>query len=292
MINSDNILAYIKYLYQKKYGQPSPAQLVSSWRKVEAYQIDAELQKLYQHWGWTHEESQQHETDFVTLAAILDENRQAETSVENTTTINEAPLPSIETKKKRSVWIWVLPILMLGLAYLVYDYVSQQQDDSETQTQNTEGTLLREPIVDESEEEIDTTEYLVEETDTLMVSDTTVLSMDDRQNILNVKSFIFAEDDRNIDKMFELVSPNIYKYYDLNYPTKAQLRTRYEHLWSITKNNTNYISDIKKVNERRYEVFGSYEYVGLNTQERKQQRTHLLFEMDENNRILSIDNAQ
>ena len=287
MINAHNILAYIKFLYQKKYNQAAPAQLVSQWRTVEAHNIRPELQKLYAHWGWTEDDIQKNENDFVQLSGIINE------------TVVAQPEPIIvekyieRPKKKRSYLLWIIPIAIALAAYGFYsDYFVQNNHEAETPQEQTAGSLLEEPIEEEPEYIEDTTaiEEVLDEIDSTDISAEPEPNLNDQQNIANIKSFIFAEDNRNFDKITSLISPNIYKYYDLNYPTKAQLRNRYEHLWSITQNNTNYISAVNKVGDRSYEVKGSYEYVGVKTQERKQQKTHVLFEMDEDNKILSIDN--
>ena len=77
MINSDNVLAYIKYLYQKKYDQVAPAQLLSQWRNVAPHEIRNELHKLYEHWGWSNTESRKTEDDFLQIAELLKPAQQA-----------------------------------------------------------------------------------------------------------------------------------------------------------------------------------------------------------------------
>lgn len=283
MINSDNILAYVKYLYQKKYDQVAPAQLLSQWRNVAPHEIRNELHKLYEHWGWSNSESRKTEDDFLQIAELL----KPTTVTEPETIIIEKEV-AVKSKRSRSIWAWIVPILLLGLSYSLY--MNYQNDKKETlpePVEKTSGTLLEEAVIEDTAQEL---VIAPDPIDTLPdPADPNEITFDDKQSMANIKSFIFAEDDRNTSKMFSLLSPNIYKYYDLNYPTESQLTNRYEHIWSITESNTNYITEVKKVDERKYQVLGTYEYLGLNTQEQKSLSTNLIFETDENNKIISID---
>lgn len=282
MINSDNVLAYVKYLYQKKYDQVAPAQLLSQWRNVAPHEIRNELHKLYEHWGWSNTESRKTENEFLEIAELI----KSAPAVEPIVIEKEVLVPA---KKSKSIWPWVVPILVLGLSYSLYtNYQNDTNNSTDDPVERTTGTLLEDTVA----EEPTIIDSIVNEEpqDTMSdPEDPNQITFDDRQSMANVKSFIFAEDDRDTVKMFSLLSPNIYKYYDLNYPTESQLTTRYEHIWSITKNNTNYITEVKKVAKNKYQVLGSYEYFGLNTQEQKSLNTNLIFETDESNRIISID---
>jgi hypothetical protein len=130
---------------------------------------------------------------------------------------------------------------------------------------------------------------LQQDPDETIISDTE-LSFDDKQSMANIRSYILSEDNRDLNQINSYLSGNMYKYYDLSYPTSSQLQKRFEYVWGITSNNHNYISEVKKIGERRYQVSGTYEYFGLKSQEDKTVNTNLIFETDENNKIISIDN--
>ena len=283
MINSDNILAYIKYLYQKKYNDVAPAQLLSQWRNVAPHEIRNELHKLYEHWGWSNSESRKTENEFLEIAQLL----QTPPAAEKETIIVEKEVP-VPAKKKRSIWPWIMPLLAMGLGYSIYlNYQNGKENTESTAEEQTTGTLLEEPVVQPTLTDTVATQEAI---DTIPdPADPNTITFDDRQSMANIKSFIFAEDDRNQEKMFALLSPNMFKYYDLSYPTPEQLKNRYEHIWSITENNTNYITEVKKIGKKKYEVLGTYEYFGLNTQENKSTPIDVVFETDESNRIISID---
>lgn len=282
MINASNILTYIKFLYQKKYEQVAPAQLLSQWRSVPEHQIQTELQKLYAHWEWSVSQGRKKEEEFIKLSAILAEAETVQQPQNIETKLSE------EKPKRKGNWLrWFSPLLLLALAYGIYTNYEGDKNDIDTQ-EKTSGTLLQEPAQEPPliEEPIIAMNDTIDQTEGVPNSTETT---DDKLNKANIKNYIFAEDDRNLETLFGLLSPNIYKYYDLDYPTQNQLRNRYEHIWEITKDNTNYISEVKKVGERTYEVFGTYEYFGLKTEKTKMQDTHVRYEMDADNKIISVD---
>jgi len=283
MINASNILTYIKFLYQKKYEKVAPAQLLSQWRSVPEHQIQTELQKLYAHWEWSVSKGREKEEEFIKLSEILLQKE----VVKQEAVILEAAAPK-ETAKRKGGWLkWFSPLLLLALAYGIY--TNYEREDNVTNAQEkTNGTLLQEPAQEPTAIDVP----IIEQSDIVDENEAPVAeaeTMNDKLNKANIRSFIFAEDARDLEALYALLSPNIYKYYDLDYPTQNQLRNRYEHIWEITKDNTNYIDEIKKVDAGTYEVKGNYEYFGLKTAEIKRLATHLRYEMDNDNKIISVD---
>lgn len=52
-INSQNIIAYIQYLYKNKYGVDASEEIIESWKKLSDQEINNHLQTMYQKWQKT-----------------------------------------------------------------------------------------------------------------------------------------------------------------------------------------------------------------------------------------------
>ena len=64
MINKTNIVAYINFLYQKKYNRPAPEELLESWKGLNDNETAIHLTGLYNHWGLDRISSKKYEADF------------------------------------------------------------------------------------------------------------------------------------------------------------------------------------------------------------------------------------
>ena len=83
---------------------------------------------------------------------------------------------------------------------------------------------------------------------------------DDESNINQIRTFVDLESQRNFEAIYKCFASNMRRYWDLTNPTKAQLKNRYEHSWSITTDGKNEIVDIKKVDAFTYDLHAIYKF--------------------------------
>jgi eukaryotic-like serine/threonine-protein kinase len=77
-----------------------------------------------------------------------------------------------------------------------------------------------------------------------------------------IRSFVEAEDNRDVAGINRYLSENMSRYWDILSPTYEQIYNRYQHIWSITAYSKNTISHIERQNESTYIVFTRFVYLG------------------------------
>lgn len=99
-------------------------------------------------------------------------------------------------------------------------------------------------------------------------NDQNVPSAQTDQNIQTIKDLVAAEQNRDFNSIDSHYSPNMIRYWDLNYPTTAQLERRYNYLWNITLSSSEQIEKIEKVGENTYDLYTNESYTNRKGQYR------------------------
>jgi V8-like Glu-specific endopeptidase len=69
-----------------------------------------------------------------------------------------------------------------------------------------------------------------------------------------IRNYIRAEDNRDFGAIWSFYAPYPLQYWDLNNPTKEDIRNRYEHNWSVISSSSNEIQSIRKINAQTYDM--------------------------------------
>ena len=106
-----------------------------------------------------------------------------------------------------------------------------------------------------------------------------------------IRGLLAAEDEKDFSKIESFFSENPEQYFDLKYPTRDQLQKRYQHLWSLTSNPKNTITNIEKKENNKYVVTSNYEYFGLKSQTTIIKRDiRTIFILNTEGEIVSVSN--
>lgn len=99
-------------------------------------------------------------------------------------------------------------------------------------------------------------------------NDQNVPSAQTDQNIQTIKDLVATEQNRDFNSIDSYYSPNMIRYWDLNYPTTAQLSRRYNYLWNITLSSSEQIEKIEKAGENTYDLYTNESYTNRKGQYR------------------------
>jgi hypothetical protein len=101
-----------------------------------------------------------------------------------------------------------------------------------------------------------------------------------------VRDFLEAEDSRDFERISFFMSPNIRRYYDSKNPLIANLKRRYENVWSYTSNSRNSIYGIYKTDDFTYDLVTIYTYSDNTKEKSFSIRSKIRFIFDSNKKIL------
>jgi ABC-type molybdate transport system substrate-binding protein len=111
-------------------------------------------------------------------------------------------------------------------------------------------------------------------------------SDDDRQNIQNIHDLLAAEESQNFDAIYSYFSPSMEQYWDISYPTREELETRYNDTWQKSSDAKHYNTEIEKINEKMYVLKGTFQYFSFKKQQTKTLPIRTFFQFDENGKIV------
>lgn len=97
-----------------------------------------------------------------------------------------------------------------------------------------------------------------------------------------IYQFITAENERNLETMFNYFSESIYQFWNISHPYPEEIKDRYNASWSKYEYTNTEIIDISELSENYYHVKVRYEYNGnikVNT---------IYFEFDDYGKINAI----
>jgi|GEM_PF-1367110 len=100
-----------------------------------------------------------------------------------------------------------------------------------------------------------------------------------------IRDLISAEDERDFDLIYSFYSSNLRRYWDVNYPTKDELRERYYHSWKTLQSSRNEIVRIDLVDLQTYDLHTTFKYVTKNDDYRSV-NSIVRFVFDDNGKIV------
>ena len=103
-----------------------------------------------------------------------------------------------------------------------------------------------------------------------------------------IKRCFQAENEQNFNDLFNLFSSDMKRYWDIKNPTYNQLKNRYDHIWSITKDGKSEVVNIKKVNAETFEVSLSHSYTSIKTNKYYTNSYKIHFVFDKYGKIIEI----
>ena len=103
-----------------------------------------------------------------------------------------------------------------------------------------------------------------------------------------IKSFVQAEDRRDIVSINKYLSSNMSRYWDIINPAYEAIYDRYQHIWSVTPYSKNQILHIEKQNESTYILFTRFEYFSNDKQKLIIKDNRVCFVFDDDIKIKEI----
>ena len=259
-------------------NQPAPQELLNSWRDLSENEVVIHLNGLYNHWNLDAITAKNYEQEFATKAQhtpimppIGNYTTREFSSAQPQPTYNY-PAPSPEAPRKNNTWIWVV-LLLAALAGTGFYYYSLQQKDTsvDPQIQQTDTTQIAKPEVAKPEP-IEPAAPKENEVD--------------KENAREVRNLLMAEENRNFEDIYSHFSPNMERYWDINYPTYDELRDRYQHSWDITDRSNHSDVKVTKVGTNTYDVSSTYRYFSVKDQVEKTVKSKVRYVFDNSGKII------
>lgn len=160
--------------------------------------------------------------------------------------------------------------------------------DSASNSSNTKPRVIIKTIT-KTDTIRDTIKVIQDPTAEKSVNYNTLSSLDENIIAGRIRMFLSAENHRDISSILSCFSPNLQRYWDIQYPTKAMLSNRYFTIWAKIRNNQNILKNIERVNEHTYIYIVDYTFYSLKDQTYKtvyNSRIRVVF--DDNYKIISI----
>lgn len=298
MINAANIAAYIRFLYQQKYQAPAPAEVIDSWSQLPEEEIPGQLQALYDHWGLDADAAAHYEQVFVSESkkqasagnffapppgAQPDARQQAAV---HPTPVNPAYTPPPENvyssvqPPKSNAWktIAIVAVVLLLIAGGIFAYQSYQNQNPDTSTLP--------PTTDTTMAYTQPTPTPLPEPEP-MVAD---LALDelDQYNIDVIHQLLAAEDEQNLEAALSYYAPYMERYWDISYPTEAQLQKRYEDSWQKVADARNTVTAVRKIAPLTYDTDISYTFYQIAKDTTNTVNSTLRFVFNENHQVSQV----
>jgi hypothetical protein len=309
MITNLNIRGYINYLYLQRNGSNAPQELLQKWSALPNDDIKNQLHNLYTSWHLSLQESNQYEQQYVeAINASLPKIEPISSPKINTTPHQILPhqtqeaRPYIPQKKSSSILAWLFALIGVGciIGFGIWAMQNKSKDvaaneitPSENNIPSVAPAIIEEPIInfDSAKNATQTiaTDSAMDGEDEEELPSTIALSESDNQNINSIKQLITAEEDRDFDKIYSYYSPSMEKYWDINYPTRDELQTRYAKVWQRSSNPKHTNVEVQKMAENKYVASGLYEFFQVKTNSTKIISFKNVFSFDENGKILITD---
>jgi hypothetical protein len=322
MISTLNIRGYINYLFLQRNGSNAPQELLNKWSTLSNEDIQVQLQNLYNSWQLGSDESNRYQQMYLqAIAATMPTPAPPPLPAQQPTAYTPHQIqphqtqearPYIASQKSSGVAKWIIGLLLLGciIGGVVW-YVNSKDEYVEAATAATDAptvvenntpsmaptpTVTAEPVVDfdsarratESATPATQTDYEPEENDAEGVG----VSAKDEDNIKAVNQLLNADESRNFDNIYNYYSPSMEKYWDISYPTREELQTRFTKLWQKTSNPKHSNVTVNKIGENTYLAAGLYEYFGLKTKTNQIVSFKTIYKFDENGKIIYENNGK
>ncbi len=132
MINKNNIISYIQFLYRRKNGTDAPEALLEKWRSIPEAEILTRLDHLYESWNYNLVQRGALVQEFINVNVTNTAPVNTTASIKSTPTYqalpaNEPPSKSVVTTKQGNTFMRILSTILLVVAFcgglfLAYKY--------------------------------------------------------------------------------------------------------------------------------------------------------------------------
>lgn len=291
MINRNNIVEFISFLYQKKFNQPAPQDLLDSWSGLNDNETTIHLNGLYRHWNLDAISSKNYEQEFLNRTQgtmhtpifpsanpVTDNtNYQPPAYPQNPAPQQQyappsPPPPSAPKKGGSGLIIGILLVIIAaGAGYYVWDL--NRKDTS-------------------APPEVTATDNNIKKADTAQKAPVPVQAAkpeqteDDKKNARVIHDLLYAESGRSFDDIYKYFDPNLERYWGINYPTYDELKAEYEKTWAKTENTEHSNVRINKVSDNTYDVMSTYSFFSLKDQKQKRVDSKIRFVFNKENKII------
>lgn len=290
MINRNNIVEFISFLYQKKFNQPAPQDLLDSWSGLNDNETTIHLNGLYRHWNLDAISSKNYEQEFLSrhqgtthtpifptpAPAPGNTNYQQPGYPQNPAPQQQymqPPPPPPAQKKGGSGWIIgvLLAIIAAGAGYYIWN-LNQKDTSAPPDVTATDNNIKKADTVQKAPVPVQAAKP--EQTE------------DDKKNARVIHDLLYAESGRSFDDIYKYFDPNLERYWGINYPTYDELKAEYEKTWTKTENNEHSNVRINKVSDNTYDVMSTYAYFSLKDQKQKRVDSKIRFVFNKENKII------
>jgi hypothetical protein len=296
MINTNNIAAYINFLFVHNNNQNAPKEVIDSWTNLNDEEIQLHLKGLYEHWNLDTTQSRKLEQEFISKQqkTIYDIPKPAPQKVapqHDDILINQPSYSAQQPNsnnyqyqnnysapdKKKLPWPFILVgILVIGAgAY----YFLQQSND----TVNNTATIP-------TAQKIDSINNMTSIADTAVSAVIVVPEQteDDKINSKVIYQLLEAEHTQNFYDIYQkFADGKIERYWDVRYPSEEEIKALYEKTWSKNTNIKHENIIIEKVSINAYDVTSTYSRYDIEKNKEFAISVKTRYVFDENNKIIS-----
>lgn len=292
MINRNNIVEFISFLYQKKFNQPAPQDLLDSWSGLNDNETTIHLNGLYRHWNLDAISSKNYEQEFLsrTKGTTHTPIFPGANPVPDNTNYQQQPAypqnpapqqqytappspPPPAPKKGGSGWIigLLLVIIAAGAGYYVWD-LNRKDTSAPPEVTATDNNIKKADTAQKAPVPVQAAKP--EQTEA------------DKKNARVIHDLLYAESGRSFDDIYKYFDPNLERYWGINYPTYDELKAEYEKTWGKTENNEHSNVRINKVSDNTYDVMSTYSFFSLKDQKQKRVDSKIRFVFNKENKII------
>lgn len=289
MINRNNIVDFISFLYQKKFNRVAPQELLDSWSGLNDNETVIHLNGLYRHWNLDTITSRNFEQEFFSRdissasGPIMPVAPQMSQAPPQQTQYAPPPPPQqqqfsapnqVNNSKSsgKGILYFLLVFAVLGALGFYIWTIYEKDTNAPPEVTATNNAAIK----------VDTPETVA----TPIVAAAPKETEDDKINARVIQDLMYAENNRNFEEIYSAFDPNMERYWDINYPVYDELKARYERTWSQVVDNDNSNIKVQKVADKTYDVSLSYSYFSLKDQKQKKVESKVRFVFNEEHKII------
>lgn len=301
MINSSNIRSYINFLHLKKYSAPATEDLKNRWAAVPDPELPSQLQGLYQHWGIDAATAGVYEQQFLQQNTHPNpapypgpSYNQPQSSYpqqpypQQTPVSSYTPPPASASGKSKAPLIigaLVLVAIAGGAAFFLAGNRNEDRTPDTVSTTDTTKPAAAAPVAQsatapEPKTRVGVNTIYNEEDGTTTDSET------DGERAAMIRNLISAEEDRNMSGILDAFATDMEQYWDIRFPTQAELVKRYNAVWGKSSDGKHNHIRIDKVSDNTYDLYADYEFYSNKDHISKAVNVHVRYVFDEDNKIL------
>jgi hypothetical protein len=304
MITSLQIRGYINFLYLQRNGTNAPQELLNKWSALPNDAIATQLQNLYASWQLSAQDAHQYETQFMQAIAAGMPKPATEVPAYTQPAYTPPSTPNINVQSEplanNSFWKKLLGVTALAviIGFGVWKWNNSSTTETTALTPDAKekpfekSTTPAAPVIDTTVTVPTTTPATAAVDSAMETEDPIQNEPEDEVNMSVMRSLIAAEESENFEDIYSKFSPNMEQYWDLAYPTRSELETRYKKQWAKTMNRKHENVQVQKIDNHQYLLTGIFTYYGINSKQTKSVPFKNIYKFDDNGNILVIKDAR